>query len=880
MKITRSLIPKREERPKKKKEKCITTNFEKLKPENTILKNIIQKNSSLKNLKEKIQKESDNNIHEIFSSDETRLKAIKYVINASKGKENQKNSINQNKRNNVKIKKNLSFVAGYIPVPDNSKNKITVKRSQKAIYTKIDKMSPIKNENNKNKFFKEDKPINDNNLLRNNNIISNKKEKKKLYDSPSTIMTRNKSYEITSQREVNLQYIQPRNNYNFNNNNQNNMYINNNTQNNFYENKSFYNDINPVIKNNTFYNKINYIKRGNENFRNPYFDYNYQKTLITDVNSRNKTLNRFYIHKQINKSALYDNNNIIKNNSINRYNNNQEAKFVYIDQNKSNSYDINYDCNYNYIDNYNHRKNISQDGYYNDLLVQNYENKNPYYMTDANNFYHPKINNRFNYLNNLSKMRYIENNNKKKRIIRIMNNSNDNQTLQGSDSNSATNLYPQKIERNRPLKKKNNSFFINHAIPLSINQVNRREYNDKEYNTGIIQTVGNTTYNNNFSFHKKLLTNINYKGVLTSNDNNINNNENKENISNNRILVKKRPLKESSTTDLLNINSKINQKNKNYKLSISPNTILNYLSKNKNINKIMFNNEEEIIDYISNKFEKNKKSDTDKKLKYTGFILTKKYKGKILHEIRIEENINKINQKLKDEKIHIGNDQIQITTVNYNEELDNLKNIIINLEKDLTKLKIENESISKKDFLKNGLIKKLDKEKQNLIEENEKLNKELEKIKKLNDNLDKELKLLTNKNKMENIIKNYKIENILSLNINNASKIETNDNKKLKEEKVEVINTPKSKHNSNNLSINLNGSNGEVGVDSKKSNPFSVFRLSKVSEIKEIKTDNVDSGDKELKNNLELLNEKCNNGLKDGNQDIGEVNSFNENEDD
>ena len=879
MKITRNLIPKREEPPKKKKEKCITTNFEKLKPQNTILKNIIQKNSSLKNLKEKIQKESDNNIHEIFSSDETRLKAIKYVINASKGKENQKNYINQNKRNNVKMKKNLSFVGGYIPFPDNSKNKITVKRSYKAIYTKIDKMSPIKKEKNKNKFLKEDKPLNENILLRNNSIISNKKEKNKLYDSPSTIMTRNKSYEITSQREVNLQYIQPRNN--FNNNNQNNMYINNNTQNNFYENKSFYNDINPVIKNNNFYNKINNIKRGNENLRSPYFDYNNQKILITDDNSRNKTINRFYIHKAINKSALYDNNNIIKNISINRYNNNnQEEKFVYINQNKSNSYDINDDCNYNYIDNYIHRKNISQDGFYNDLLAQNYENKNPYYMTDANNFYHPKINNKFNYLNNLSKMKYIENNNKKKRIIRIMNNSNDNQTPQDSDSNSAINLYPQKIGRNKPLKKKNNSFFINNAIPLSIKQINRREYNDKEYNTRIIQTVGNTTYNNNFSFHKKLLTNINYKGVLTSNDNNINYNENKENISNNRILVKKRPLKENSTKDLLNNNSKINLKNKNYKLSICPNTILNYLSKNKNVNKIMFNNEEEIIDYISNKFEKNKKSDTDKKLKYTGFILTKKYKGKILHEIRIEENINKINKKLKDEKIQIGNEQIQITTINYNEELDNLKNIIINLEKDLNKFKKENESITKKDFLRNGLINKLDKEKQNLIEENEKIHEELEKIKKLNDNLDKELKLLTNKNKIDNIIKNYKIENTLTLNINNVSKIEEIDNKKLKEEKVKIINTPKSKHNSNNLSINLNGSNGEVGLDSKKSNHFSVLLLSKVSEIKEIKTDNVDSGDKELKNNLELLNEKCNNGLKDGNQDIGEVNSFNENEDD
>ena len=90
MKITKSLIPKGDIRPKKKKENTWTSNFETINPERIILRNILQKNSSFKKLKDKIEKESNSNMHEIFSSDESRLKAIKYVINASKGKENQK----------------------------------------------------------------------------------------------------------------------------------------------------------------------------------------------------------------------------------------------------------------------------------------------------------------------------------------------------------------------------------------------------------------------------------------------------------------------------------------------------------------------------------------------------------------------------------------------------------------------------------------------------------------------------------------------------------------------------------------------------------------------------------------------------------------------
>ena len=86
MKIKKSLIPKRENRQNRKKEKVVSTNYERMNPENIFIKNILQKNASLNELKEKIQKESNNNMHEIFSSDESRLKAIKYVLHVSKGK--------------------------------------------------------------------------------------------------------------------------------------------------------------------------------------------------------------------------------------------------------------------------------------------------------------------------------------------------------------------------------------------------------------------------------------------------------------------------------------------------------------------------------------------------------------------------------------------------------------------------------------------------------------------------------------------------------------------------------------------------------------------------------------------------------------------------
>ena len=868
MKITKSLIPKGDIRPKKKKENTWTSNFETINPEKIILRNILQKNSSFKKLKEKIEKESNSNIHEIFSSDESRLKAIKYVINVSRGKENQKNYMNQNKKNNQKVKKNLSFLSCDTPMPINqeNQNKIKVKRSQKKVSNKIEQLSPIKKEENKCKFFKDDKPLNEKDLLRDNNMLSNKKEKFS-DDSPSISIPKKQIYEITSHREVNLQYIQPKNKYNIRNNNIN-------KQNNFNKGQNQFNVKNPIVKNN-FYKKIDNIKKNDERERNPKSDDIFvcdYKNNIRDNNQINQTINNYYIHKQINKSTIDDVNKKYK-----IINNNPEKNYVYSD----NSYDIKNYLNDNY--NHNHRKNISHDGYYDfGMRIQKYnKNKMQFYTTETNNFYEPKIKgNQFNYLNNSKDSKIYENNhNKKKNIIRIMNN---NQAMKDLDIND-NNFYFIKNRKKFPIKKKNNSFFINDTIPIKINLIKGKDYSETEYNDNFSKINIHNNYNNDFFFHKKTPTNINFKTTFQNNDYSTISIDNKEKI-NNRILVKKRPLKESINNETINSNRKKIMKNKLNsnlnKLCISANNSFNYISKNKN--KIIFNNEDEISEYINKKFVEKREGNNTKNLKFSGFILTKKYNGKNISEVRIEDDMKKLNEKLKEGNIKVENELIEIIEVNKREEYDKMKQKILGLENEILKLKQEKEEMTKKEYLKNELIKKLEKEKQNIINENERLSIEFQKIKKLSDDISNQLKEALKKINIENIASNYKIDKILTMSIDNCLKKEKSENKMekkntiIEEEKNNINKTPINNKNNDNPDINLTISNGEVPIDSKKSNPLSVLGLSKISEIKIIKSDNADSGVKEIKNNLALLNEEFDN--KHSFIYKGDISPFNEND--
>ena len=153
----------------------------------------------------------------------------------------------------------------------------------------------------------------------------------------------------------------------------------------------------------------------------------------------------------------------------------------------------------------------------------------------------------------------------------------------------------------------------------------------------------------------------------------------------------------------------------------------------------------------------------------------------------------------------------------------------------------------------------------------------MDEIKQLNNNLNKQFKEILSKNSIENILKNLEIENVLEMSIKNDLNNENSEMPKLEKENIIINKTPRINNDINineNETINLNISNGEVEPDSKKSNPLSIFKLSKVSEIKVNKMDNQDSGEKEIKNGLDILNGRTNNNLNKN-----EVNPFNENED-
>ena len=812
MRLTKQKNPKYElQSAKQAKNPLISSyNYKNKEQENKFTNNIVTKNSSLKNIKDKIKTTRNSNIKENFSPDESHLKALKSVINAT-NRESQKNE-------RLKLKPNLSSISYDLPLSYSKKN-----RTKGRIKNSFENISPINKTENKYKITQKDP---------------------ELLDSPMNIIfqrNRNNLNNVISQSEVNIQYLTEKNGRNLNN---------------LRLNKTLYNDNNE----NLFYHKVKYIRKKNniKTGRNPdlIFD-GYKEMKTNDEIHRNKSNSNFYVHKQINKSGIMENNNKTCNNSnIKKYrNNNQGINVFYSTKN------INYDIMYNFRDNdsYNHHKNISQYDYYNLANNSNIPNRTYYNSKTknkiSNSLYIPEVDDESdtnfgenNYkavknINNISKTNYAKK--KKRPIIRIINHRN----YLNNDSND--NYYGEE-----KLKKKNESLFDDDLSPHYLNKTKDRSINRYITSENLNNIMNNKTINNNFSFHKKIFTNFKSKGTIPNMNNNLVN----------RNVFKKKSIKDNLN---ININSDMNKKNNYNIFKIFNNDSFNILSSIKN--KIIFENENEIIDFINDKFNKQKNYNIKNKLNYTGYILSKRYKGKILFEIKIDDDINKFNKILKEENIKIGNDSIEVISLNGKENIETLKKKIINLGSEIEKIKQENDALNKKDSLKNQLIKKLDKEKQNLIEENNQLMNDIKKINKLNEDLNTKLKEINSKN--TNIIKTreYKEENVIKLNIPFKNIITKDLSAKTNNEENK---TPSSNERSNNLSINVNNSNMEIGLNEKKNNTISIFRLSKISEIK--KMDNyIDSGDREIKKNLEILNEK----LISHEENNGEINPFNNKDD-
>ena len=664
----------------------------------------------------------------------------------------------------------------------------------------------------------------------------------------------------------------------------------------------------------TFYNnsnKLKYVKKSfNNHINNKRNKYNSLLSYNEKINKYNytndyqsKTSNSFYIHKSpINNNK---NKNIITNRDFPNEKDDDKEENIYT------SY-------MNYMNNNRENKKLSKHrGKYHSMIEDNELPLSPYrnYANTNNNY--PDNNNY-----NPDDFQSIRRSKNRIRIIKKNNNTSiqeynlslggDNETDNYQNEFMIDNGLINNYQEIQNLKKYYNQFSKN-LQPISNSQFNINSNNPKlnltneNYYSNKCNNIGNTMNKNsillkndnvincskssnnlstpNFSDTGKtpkrpaIISNQKVKPFnnnVTNENNNFNsiNNSNHEENSQYKIMVKKRPKNDipipsagikriNSSSGSLNKNS-----NKNINFEIYYNEKLSLIPKNKENNKegnkFIFGNENEIIDYIYNKFEeeRKKKNYFNRKLRFTGFVLSKKYKGKNLYDVRIEDDINKINQQLKDEKILINEKQVEFKFLEEDKENKNIINNEIIEENKL--LKLEKEKFDKKDIVKNELIKKLDNEKQNLIEEIEKLKNEI-----------KELK---NANKK---IHNLKIENNILLyinkkNENNKSINEKSDKNENKNNinKEEIENKEKNiyiKENSNLLDIINNSGINYENKEEKLINLDDKINDNKLNNFEENKTKEEDKIFDDNDNNI-LFNQEINNFIENNSTNKEEIN--------
>ena len=78
-----------------------------------------------------------------------------------------------------------------------------------------------------------------------------------------------------------------------------------------------------------------------------------------------------------------------------------------------------------------------------------------------------------------------------------------------------------------------------------------------------------------------------------------------------------------------------------------------------NNNKLHFRDDDELVSYIKKTFQKIKDMDyNNEAIKYNYFTLSRRFRGKNLYEIGLENNIEKVNNILSKEKVEIGHEPV------------------------------------------------------------------------------------------------------------------------------------------------------------------------------------------------------------------------------
>jgi len=401
----------------------------------------------------------------------------------------------------------------------------------------------------------------------------------------------------------------------------------------------------------------------------------------------------------------------------------------------------------------------------------------------------------------LKNLNASRNNNIRKIKLDENNSTIDNNTINTINTINDSNDKEIKIKRNS-IKERKSETFENNGKKLSpiasmhnSNEIQRENTNDmiKEY----IKTYTNKNNEKDISpIPRKSEVEKDLRNILIiENVNNFTLYNHEKNNNKNAFIGN---LKQSSEEDFViyksydmnkdigkDKNNKENQFN-NLETEKSENLSYNYKKSKgeKNIirsddkdGKLSFNNDDEILNYIKKKIKEEKENEYYKgKMKYNYFILTKKFHGKVLYEIGLENDLNEINNILKKENVEVEHEPVafitlkelaQLKDTDGYKEIERLKNDNLKLKEEIENLNQENKKLQKDIDIMNVQNKKFNNknndESEKLKEEIEKLKVENERLKnKLNtqkENLERNTPLVNDNNKLMDELSNLNEKN-------------------------------------------------------------------------------------------------------------------------
>ena len=698
---------------------------DKIKRENIYFQNILK--SNIEKYQGSIKhpfKNINENMQNIFSSDESKKKALNFILRHH-SKENNNNNANKSSKFTTLNNNNQ------ILLTEPEKNNIIFKDSNLVINNishinekkKFNKLENLRNKQNKNirtkKIIK-----NFNNKEQNIRAKYTKIEYNKVNKTPIN-NSKKFSNEIVYKRNANNYLSRNNNNYNsINYSKFNNKTLENNDE--YILDDMFY----KITKKPKIVRSLNPRKNS---------------TKLYNINNQYKTLNSFYIPKKASAYSINQDNNQLKDTftkNISDYNKHQTIQY-----NENNISLLNL-YNNRTLDKNNRRKNNINNNYSkrrnNGIRIIN----NGKSIKEFNiSFHEDEDDNEDFQRKKYNKNRFVESYNKYN-YIRNMPRININQF--NINTNNDNRAYDSEIY-DEFLTERNLNNYSNDILNFNEKIFNKYS-NDKKYNNSKTIPINDKIKKFKVLIKKRPLkelrmNNISYKKfqslkyIEDKDDHKKNLVENDVQIDNKRVL---------NENNLEKISENIAGRDKfNFSIVLSEKNNFTIKSNKK---KDLKNKEQNFIKEIAN-IKQN-------------IIIIKKKEGKILNKIFADENIENINKLLLEQNFSIKDNLIKFIPINF--EVENNETKLLEENK---KLKIDNELINKNDKMKLELIQKLDKEKQNLLEEIKKLTNENNEQKVKNENLSKENEKL----KEENI----KLSNSLNELINDE---------KVKEEIIEIGN--------------------------------------------------------------------------------------------